>query len=223
MISKRHSHKPMTKPMTMKPDKITKILFADDHQIVREGLARLIDRERDLEIIAETDNGADAVNLARTLAPDLIILDLKMPQKDGATAAIEILSENPAAKIMLLTSFATATEVKAALDAGALSAIIKDCSSEELIDAIRGTMRGERTISQEIADALDAQEPQATLSLRQKEILSLVSKGFNNGEIADRVGITRHGVKAHLAIIFKRLGAASRAEAASLGLSLGII
>ena len=180
----------MTKPMTMKPDKITRILFADDHQIVREGLARLIDRERDLEIIAETDNGADAVNLAQTLAPDLIILDLKMPQKDGATAAIEILNENPAAKIMLLTSFATATEVKAALDAGTLSAIIKDCSSEELIDAIRGTMRGERTISQEITDALDAQEPQASLSSRQKEILSLVSKGFNNGEIADRVGIT---------------------------------
>ena len=163
------------------------------------------------------------MNLARTLAPDLIILDLKMPQKDGATAAIEILNENPAAKIMLLTSFATATEVKAALDAGTLSAIIKDCSSEELIDAIRGTMRGERTISQEITDALDAQEPQAPLSSRQKEILSLVSKGFNNGEIADRVGITRHGVKAHLAIIFKRLGAASRVEAASLGLSLGII
>ena len=104
-----------------------------------------------------------------------------------------------------------------------MSAIIKDCSSEELIDAIRGTMRGERTISQEITDALDAQEPQASLSSRQKEILSLVSKGFNNGEIADRVGITRHGVKAHLAIIFKRLGAASRVEAASIGLSLGII
>lgn len=84
-------------------------------------------------------------------------------------------------------------------------------------------MRGEGTISQEITDALDAQEPQASLSSRQKEILSLVSKGFKNGEIADRVGITRHGVKAHLAIIFKRLGAASRVEAPSLGLSLGII
>ncbi len=201
----------------------TTILFADDHQIVREGLARLIDREQDLAIIAEADNGLDAVQLARELRPDLIILDLKMPRKDGAAAAIEILHDNPAAKILLLTSFTTAVEVKTAIDTGVLSAVMKDISSETLIDALRRTAHGERIISPEIADALTAQEQTPVLSQRQKNILQLVAKGFNNDEIAERIGITRHGVKAHLAIAFQRLGAASRAEATSLAYSFGFI
>lgn len=208
--------------MKRDPD-ITTILFADDHQIVREGLARLIDRERDLKIVAEAENGVDAVRLAQQLSPDLIVLDLKMPQKDGATAAVEILRSNPDAKVLILTSFATADEVKAALDAGTLSAIVKDCSSDILIDALRRTAQGERIISPEIADALSFHEQLPPLSPRQKDILRLVAKGFNNDEIAERVGISRGGVKAHLSIAFERLGVSSRTEAASLALSLGII
>ena len=208
--------------MKRDPD-ITTILFADDHQIVREGLARLIDRERDLKIVAEAENGIDAVRLAQQLSPDLIVLDLKMPQKDGATAAVEILQDNPNAKVLILTSFATADEVKAALDAGTLSAIVKDCSSDILIDALRRTAQGERIISPEIADALSSHEQLPPLSPRQKDILRLVAKGFNNDEIAERVGISRGGVKAHLSIAFERLGVSSRTEAASLALSLGII
>lgn len=208
--------------MKRDPD-ITTILFADDHQIVREGLARLIDRERDLKIVAEAENGVDAVRLAQQLSPDLIVLDLKMPQKDGATAAVEILRDNPNAKVLILTSFATADEVKAALDAGTLSAIVKDCSSDILIDALRRTAQGERIISPEIADALSSHEQLPPLSPRQRDILRLVAKGFNNDEIAERVGISRGGVKAHLSIAFERLGVSSRTEAASLALSLGII
>lgn len=202
---------------------VTRIVFADDHQIVREGLARLIDREGDLKIVAEADNGADAVRLARELSPDLAILDLRMPTMDGATAAAEMLRANPNSKILLLTSFATAAEVKISLDAGVLGAVVKDCSSEELIGAIRTVARGERYISQEIAGIIAEKKLAPTLSARQKEILMLVSKGFNNEEIADQIGITRHGVKAHLAIAFERLGAASRTEAVSLALSLGLI
>ena len=201
----------------------TKILFADDHQIVREGLSRLIDRESDLKIVAEAENGDDAVRLALELDPDLTILDLRMPVKDGAAAAAEILSHNPGAKIMLLTSFATATEVKSAIDAGVLGAVVKDCSSETLIDAIRRIVRGEKFISQEIADTIAEQRLTPSISNRQKEILRLVAKGFNNDEIADRIGISRHGVKAHLAIVFDRLGASSRTEATSIAISLGLI
>lgn len=201
----------------------TKILFADDHQIVREGLARLIDREDDMRIVAEAENGADAVRLARGLKPDLIILDLRMPVKDGSATAAEILAADPDAKILLLTSFATAAEVKTALDAGVLSAVVKDSSSETLINAIRTTTRGERFISQEIADTIAEQSQAPTISERQREILRLVAKGFNNDEIAEHVGISRHGVKAHLAIVFERLGASSRTEAASIALSLGLI
>lgn len=208
----------------MKPPRTkTKILFADDHQIVREGLARLIDREDDMRIVAEAENGADAVRRARELKPDLIILDLRMPVKDGATAAAEILAADPNAKILLLTSFATAAEVKTALDAGVLSAVVKDSSSETLINAIRTTTRGERFISQEIADTLAERKVEPAISDRQREILRLVAKGFNNDEIAEQLGITRHGVKAHLAIVFERLGASSRTEAASIALSLGLI
>ena len=203
--------------------KPTKILFADDHQIVREGLARLIDREKDLKIVAEADNGLDAVRLAKELKPDLIVLDLKMPVMDGTAAAVEILRDNPNARILILTSFATSAEIKTALDAGVLSTIVKDSSSETLIDALRRTARGEKVISQEIVDTLSAQRQTPTLSSRQLEILRLVSKGFNNDEIADRIGISRGGVKAHLAIAFDRLGASSRTEAASLAVSLGII
>ena len=208
----------------MKPPRTkTKILFADDHQIVREGLARLIDREDDMRIVAEAENGADAVRRARELKPDLIILDLRMPVKDGATASAEILAADPNAKILLLTSFATAAEVKTALDAGVLSAVVKDSSSETLINAIRTTTRGERFISQEIADTLAERKVEPAISDRQREILRLVAKGFNNDEIAEQIGITRHGVKAHLAIVFERLGASSRTEATSLALSLGLI
>ncbi len=210
--------------MKTKNDKnVTRVLFADDHQIVREGLSRLIDREDDLEIVAETDNGADAVRLARELRPDVSVLDLRMPTKDGATAAVEILMDDPDAKIMLLTSFTTAAEIKVALDAGVMGAIVKDCSSETLIEAIRAVARGERRISREIASIINEKRMAPSLSERQKNILRLVSKGLNNDEIAEQIGITRHGVKAHLAIAFTRLGAASRAEAASMALSLGLI
>lgn len=202
---------------------VTKILFADDHQIVREGLARLIDREKDLKIVAEADNGLDAVRLAKELKPDLIVLDLKMPVMDGSTAAKEILRENADAKILILTSFTTGAEIKAALDAGVLSAVVKDSSSETLIDALRRTARGERVVSQEISDTISAQRQAPPLSPRQLEILRLVSKGFNNDEIADRIGLSRGGVKAHLAIAFDRLGASSRAEAASLAVLFGLI
>lgn len=201
----------------------TRILFADDHQIVREGLSRLIGREDGLMIVAEAENGLEAVRLAQELHPDLAILDLRMPVMDGAAAAKEILGADPAAKILLLTSFATAAEVKVALDAGVLGAVVKDSSSETLIEAIRATARGEKFVSQEIADIIAEKQLAPTLSTRQKDILRLVAKGFNNEEIAEQIGITRHGVKAHLAIAFDRLGASSRTEAASLALSLGLI
>lgn len=200
-----------------------KILFADDHQIVREGLMRLIERESDLKIIAETDNGTDAVRLALQLRPDVTILDLRMPGLDGASAAVEILKRAPGSKIVLLTSFTTAADIKRALNAGALGAVIKDCPCEMLIEAIRSVASGEKFVSQEIANIMEEANRLPALSPRQKDILRLVAKGFNNDEIASRIGITRHGVKAHLAIVFERIGASSRTEAASLAISAGII
>lgn len=206
-----------------KSQKALKILFADDHQIVREGFIRLIDKEEGLEIVAEAENGLEAIQLAAELSPDLTILDLRMPKMDGATAAAKILETNPCAKILLFTSFATAAEIKTALDTGVIGAVVKDSSSDTIIRAVRATARGEKFISPEIAATIAEQRLAPSLSERQKDILRLVAKGFNNDEIAEQIGITRHGVKAHLAIAFERLGASSRAEATSLALSLGII
>ncbi len=203
--------------------KTTKILFADDHQIVREGLIRLIDREDDLEIVSEAENGSEAVRLAAELVPDLVILDLRMPVMDGATAAKKILAANPDAKILLLTSFATASDINLALESGVLGAVVKDSPSETIIKAIRATLRGEKYVSPEIAATITEHKSAPPLSERQKDILRLVAKGFNNDEIARMIGITRHGVKAHLSIAFERLGASSRAEAASMALTMGII
>lgn len=206
-----------------KSQKALKILFADDHQIVREGFIRLIDKEDGLEIVAEAENGLEAVRLAAELSPDLTILDLRMPKLDGAAAAAKILESNPGAKILLFTSFATAAEIKTALDTGVIGAVVKDSSSDTIIRAVRATARGEKFISPEIAATIAEQRLAPSLSERQKDILRLVAKGFNNDEIAEHIGITRHGVKAHLAIAFERLGASSRTEATSLAFSLGII
>ena len=208
--------------MNKHPSKTT-VLFADDHQIVREGLARLIDNEADLKIVAEADNGEDAETKSLALRPDVIVLDLRMPRKDGAKAAKDILRQNPSAKILILTSFGTSKEIKPALNAGVLGAIVKDASSETLIDAIRAVARGERRLSPEIEDAMAVVRPAITLSNRQKDILQLVAKGFRNDEIAEMIGISRGGVKAHLGIIFSRLGATSRTEAVSVAYNEGLL
>ena len=149
----------------------TRILFADDHQIVREGLSRLIGREDGLMIVAEAENGLEAVRLAQELHPDLAILDLRMPVMDGAAAAKEILGADPTAKILLLTSFATAAEVKVALDAGVLGAVVKDSSSETLIEAIRATARGEKFVSWRrlaLPDIRDVRDESAGLSVSRR-------------------------------------------------------
>ena len=151
----------------------TRILFADDHQIVREGLSRLIGREDGLMIVAEAENGLEAVRLAQELHPDLVILDLRMPVMDGAAAAKEILDADPSAKILLLTSFATAAEVKVALDAGVLGVVVKDSSSETLIEAIRATARGEKFVSQEITVIIAEKQDSGTLIVNGKQITSL--------------------------------------------------
>ena len=201
----------------------TKILLVDDHLVVRMGLSLMISRQGDMKLVGEAENGEQAVVLAGELQPDVIIMDLQMPIMDGATATQKILVENPGARILILTTFGATADAARALNAGAVSAISKDSSQESLLAAIRATARGEKFVSQEIADIIAEKQLAPTLSPRQKDILRLVAKGFNNEEIAEQIGITRHGVKAHLAIAFDRLGASSRTEAASLALSLGLI
>ena len=195
-----------------------RILLADDHLVVRMGLAAIIGIEKDFELAGEAGNGREAVRLAAELDPDVIIMDLMMPQMDGVEATERIFRQNPDAKILILTTFGGSDDLKRALDAGALGAMVKDSAHAELIDAIRATARGERTLSPAIRSQLRSSAPQPDLTPRQIEILSYVAKGLNNREIAPLIGIGPDCVKAHLKTAFARLGVASRSEAVAIAI-----
>lgn len=200
-----------------------RILLADDHLVVRMGLAAIIGIEKDFELAGEAGNGGEAVRLAAELDPDVIIMDLMMPQLNGVEATERIFRQNPDAKILILTTFGDSEDLKRALDAGALGAMVKDSAHAELIDAIRATARGERTLSPAIRSQLRSSTPQPDLTPRQIEILSYVAKGLNNREIAPLIGIGPDCVKAHLKTAFARLGATSRSEAVAIAVNSKLI
>ena len=196
-----------------------RVLLADDHLVVRMGLSSIIALEDDLTVVGEAANGDETVRLADALRPNVIVMDLMMPILDGAEATKRILQANPAARILILTTFGTSDELRRALDNGALSAIVKDSDHAELLTAIRSTATGTRHISPVIDRQLKSAEPEIELSPRQIEILGYVAKGLNNAEIAKTIGIGRDCVKAHLKTAFARLNVASRAEAVTIALN----
>ena len=203
--------------------KKTTILLADDHQVVRMGLAAIIATEGDMRLVGEASDGNEAVALARKLSPDVVLMDLMMPLKNGAEATAEILAENPAAKILVLTTFGESSEVVHAITAGAAGALIKDTPRTELVAAIRKVAAGERVISPEIEHVLAAQSEKPHLSARQLEVLRHISDGLTSKEISDRMGITQDCVNGHLRAIFAHLKASSRTEAVATAMRQGLI
>ena len=200
-----------------------RILLADDHLVVRMGLSSIIALEGDLTVVGEAANGAEAIRQADALRPDVIVMDLMMPSVNGAEATKRILQANPAAKVLILTTFGTSDELRHALDNGAMSAIVKDSDHCELLTALRATAAGERYISPVIERQLKAVDDQPTLTSRQIEILQLVAKGYSNPEIARILHHGRDCIKAHLKTAFSRLGAASRAEAVSIAQRMNLL
>lgn len=206
----------------MRDNKI-KVLLADDHIVVRMGISAIILFENDLTVVGETDNGMDAVRLARELKPDVIVMDLMMPKMNGVDATIEILKDNPSAKILVLTTFGTSQDIGKMIDAGAMGAIVKTSSKTEIIAAIRTVAAGGHVMSDEIKNSMRTAPTAPKLSNRQIEVLNLVAKGFSNQDIADFLGIGVNGVKDHLKHIYSILDVASRTEAVSLALNLNLI
>ena len=149
--------------------KKTTILLADDHQVVRMGLSAIIAAEADMRLVGEACDGAEAVELARKLGPDIILMDLMMPGKDGAEATAEIVTERPEAKVLVLTTFGESDEMAKAMDAGVVGALIKDTPRRELAAAIRSVARGERVISPEIAHVLAVRQEKPQLSPRPSQ------------------------------------------------------
>ena len=200
-----------------------RILLADDHLVVRMGIASILSFEKDIEVVGETDNGMDAVRLAHELKPDVVLMDLKMPQLNGADATVQIHAAAPHVKILILTTFGTSAELKKAMDGGASGALMKNSSQAELIEAIRDVMSGKLVMSGEIRHSITDMKPAPEMSQRQLEILNLVAKGFSNKEIADIAGVSLETVKDHVKKILLKMGAGSRTEAAALAVNMNLV
>lgn len=197
----------------------TRIIIADDHLVVRMGMTSVISFEKDMSIVGEAETGLDAVRKARQLKPDVIIMDLMMPEMNGASATAAILRESPQTKIIILTSFTGAPEVRQAVDAGAVAVLDKDSSQDVIISAIRDAVAGKSPSIQ--PQDPDPKPPEAKITPRQAEVLKLVAKGFTNKEIARLLNIGSESVKEHIANILIRLDASSRSEAVAIAMSEG--
>ena len=195
-----------------------KVLLADDHSIVRMGLASLLNAEPDIEVVGEAENGEVALKKARDLQPDVIVMDLVMPQKDGSTATAEILDEFPGIRILLLTTFGTSDGIARALAAGASGALMKNTDFNEFVSSIRIVAAGGKAVSKEIEQLIADDPPVHDLTQRQKDILASVVRGLTNADIAKQFTIRESSVKDHLTAIFTKLGAANRSEAISIAL-----
>ena len=199
-----------------------RILIVDDHAVVREGLRALIEVNPEMELAGEAADGVEAVQKARSLQPDVILLDLVMPRKGGIEAISEIKEETPNARILVLTSFAEDDKVFPAIKAGALGYLLKDSSARELLQAIRDVYRGEPTMHPTIARKLmrELQRPpelpptEEPLTVREVEVLKLVAQGLSNQEIADVLVISERTVRTHVTNILTKLHLANRTQAA---------
>ena len=194
------------------------LLIVDDHAIFRRGLTSLLGTVKGISVVGEAEDGDAAVRLAGELKPDIIVIDLLMPVKDGATATVEILGRNPAAKILILTTFGTFNGLATALRAGAAGAMLKNADDDELIDAILDIADGKTVISPEIRQILKDDPPTPELSKRQQEILDLLVKGRTNGEIANQLSLQEDSVKKVVNAIFEKIGARNRSEAVAIAL-----
>ena len=196
----------------------TKILIADDHTIVRIGLTALLNAEKDMEVVGEARNGVETIKKAKQLLPDVIIMDLFMPKKNGIDATTEILDALPATKILILTSFGTSDGIARSLQAGAVGAFMKTADDGALVSAIRKVMHGERVISPEVRRMLNEDPPVPELSSRQREILNALATGLTNKEIAATISVRKDTVEDYLHMLFSKLGASNRAEAVAIAL-----
>lgn len=199
-----------------------RVLLADDHLVVRIGLADILSFEQDIEVVGEAADGAETVRKAAALKPDVVVMDLMMPKIDGAAATERILAANPKTRILVLTTFGGSGEMRRALAAGAAGALVKGASKLELLGAIRRIASGGTAISPEIDRALELQ-PAVELSERQLEVLSLAAKGLSNREIAKLLGVSLDCIKEHLKLVFARLDASTRTEAVAIAVARGFV
>jgi NarL family two-component system response regulator LiaR len=205
-----------------------RVMLVDDHAMVRRGLATFLKVYDDLELAGEAASGEAAIQLCDTLHPDVVLMDMVMPDMDGAAATQMIRKQSPGIQVLALTSFKEGILVKSALQAGAIGYLLKDVSADELAQAIRAAHAGRSTLSPEAAQALvlaTSQPPAPGLDLteREREVLALMIEGLNNTQIAAKLNVSPSTVKSHVSNILSKLGVASRTEAVTLALRNRII
>jgi DNA-binding NarL/FixJ family response regulator len=202
---------------------VIRILAADDHAIVRDGIIRLIRTQSDMQLVAEACDGREAVEQFRNHHPDVTLMDLQMPDMSGIDAINAIRREFPEARIVVLTTYAGDAQVKRALQAGAQGYLLKGLLRKELLDTIRAVHGGRKRLSPEIAAEIAEHAMDTALTPREIAILKLIAAGNANKEIAAQLHISEEGVKGSVKSILLRLGANDRAHAAIIGLKRGII
>jgi NarL family two-component system response regulator LiaR len=204
-----------------------RVMIVDDHDMVRRGLAAFLKAKPDLELVGEARNGREALLVCEKLRPDVVLMDLVMPEMSGAEATLAIREGCPDVRVIALTSFQDRELVQQALQAGAISYLLKNVSANELADAIRAAHSGRSTLAPEAAQALvqTAQEPAPgqDLTAREREVLALMVEGLTNPQIAERLVVSRATAKAHVSNVLSKLGVSNRAEAISLALQHKIL
>lgn len=207
-----------------------RIVVADDHPIVRAGIVGLLESEPGLEVVGEAADGAEAVTVAASERPDLVLMDLRMPQLDGAAATARILAEVPGARVLVLTTYETDDHILAAIEAGASGYLLKAAPQAEIVAGIRAVAAGETVLAPSIAaklvsrvraDASSAAQP--SLSPRELQVLALVAGGRSNPEIARELFIGEATVKTHLLHVFEKLEVNDRTRAVTRAMELGLI
>ena len=199
-----------------------RVLLVDDHPVVRSGLAGLLGEEPDIEVVGEASDGAEGVSLARDLTPDLVLMDLRMPVMDGASATAEITAAG--GRVLVLTTYDTDADILRAVEAGATGYLLKDTPREQLVGAVRAAARGETVLAPPIAAKLMRQvRSNDQLTPREVEVLALVSRGMSNGDIAQELFIGEATVKTHLLHVFDKLGVSDRTAAVTTAMRAGIL
>lgn len=203
-----------------------RIMVCDDHPVVRAGLAGMLAGQGDFDVVAEADDGDSAVTLHRSLLPDVTLMDLQMPRRGGVAAIEAIKAAEPTARILVLTTFDTDTDVLRAIEAGATGYLLKDTPREELFRAIRVVAAGGSVLAPTVATRLMTRvrvPDQAILSAREIEVLQLVAKGSTNKQTASALHISTATVKTHLIHIYAKLDAVDRTSAVTTALAKGLI
>jgi DNA-binding NarL/FixJ family response regulator len=203
---------------------LIKVLLVDDHPVVREGLRGMLAAEPDLEVVAEAGGAAEAVAAVRAHLPDVVLMDLRMPDGDGVEATARVLAQRPLTRVVVLTTYETDADILRAVEAGAAGYLLKDASRHELAQAIRAAARGETVLAPSVAAKLVSRmRSPVELSRREIEVLRLVARGRTNAEIGRQLFISEATVKTHLLRAFGKLGVSDRTAAVTAALERGIL